>query len=53
MHIAIAGGHGRIALHLERRLAAAGHTSTAIIRNRNHADDVRAAGAEPAVLDLE
>lgn len=53
MHIAIAGGHGQIALHLERRLAAAGHTSTAIIRNPDHAADVREAGAEPAVLDLE
>ncbi|UYM05620.1 SDR family oxidoreductase [Solicola gregarius] len=53
MHVAIAGGHGQIALHLERELAAAGHTSTAIIRNPDHADDVRAAGAEPVVLDLE
>lgn len=53
MHVAIAGGHGQIALLLERELATAGHTSTAIIRNPEHADDVRAAGAEPAVLDLE
>lgn len=53
MHIVIAGGHGQIALHLERKLAAAGHTSTAVIRNPDHADDVRDAGAEPAVLDLE
>lgn len=53
MHIAIAGGHGQIALHLERRLAAAGHTSSAIIRNPDHGDDVRAAGAEPVVIDLE
>lgn len=53
MHVAIAGGHGQIALLLERELAAAGHTSTAIIRNPDHAADVRDAGAEPVVLDLE
>ena len=53
MHVAIAGGHGQIALLLERQLAAAGHTSTAIIRNPDHAADVRDAGADPVVLDLE
>ena len=53
MHVAIAGGHGQIALLLERELAAAGHTSTAIIRNPDHAADVREAGADPVVLDLE
>lgn len=53
IRIAIAGGHGQIALHLERRLTAAGHHCTAIIRNPDQADDVRAAGAEPVVLDLE
>lgn len=53
MHVAIAGGHGQIALLLERELAAAGHTSTALIRNPDHAADVRDAGAEPVVVDLE
>lgn len=53
MHVAIAGGHGQIALLLERELAAAGHTSTALIRNPDHASDVRDAGAEPVVVDLE
>ena len=53
MDIAIAGGHGQIALRLERLLAAAGHRSRAIVRNPDHAADVRAAGAEPVVLDLE
>ncbi|GAA4005334.1 NAD(P)H-binding protein [Allokutzneria multivorans] len=53
MRIVIAGGHGQIALHLERHLAARGDTSVGIIRNPDHADDLRAAGAEPAVLDLE
>lgn len=53
MRIVIAGGHGQIALLLERRLAARGDEVAGIIRNAEQADDLRAAGAEPVVLDLE
>ncbi|MBB4929321.1 nucleoside-diphosphate-sugar epimerase [Lipingzhangella halophila] len=53
MRIVIAGGHGKIALHLERQLAARGDTPVGLIRNPDHAGDVRAAGAEPVVIDLE
>ncbi|MFB7370446.1 NAD(P)H-binding protein [Streptomyces sp. NPDC056222] len=53
MRIVIAGGHGQIALRLERLLAAAGHEAAGLIRNPEQADDLRAAGAEPVVLDLE
>jgi uncharacterized protein YbjT (DUF2867 family) len=53
MDVAIAGGHGKIALRLERLLSGAGHRVRAIIRNPDHAADVAAAGAEPVVLDLE
>jgi uncharacterized protein YbjT (DUF2867 family) len=53
MRIAIAGGHGRIALLLIRTLTERGHSVLGIIRNPEQAADVRAAGAEPAVLDLE
>ncbi|HEX6419866.1 MAG TPA: NAD(P)H-binding protein, partial [Acidimicrobiales bacterium] len=53
MDVAIAGGHGQIALRLERLLSAGGHRTRAIIRNPDHAGDVTAAGAEPVVLDLE
>jgi uncharacterized protein YbjT (DUF2867 family) len=53
MDVAIAGGHGEIALRLERLLSGAGHRVRAIIRNPDHAADVEAAGAEPVVLDLE
>ena len=53
MRIAIAGGHGKIALRLERRAAARGDATTALIRDPGQADDVRAAGAAPAVVDLE
>ncbi|GAA1829935.1 NAD(P)H-binding protein [Agromyces salentinus] len=53
MRVVIAGGHGKIALILERLLADAGHEPVALIRNPDHAADVAAAGAEPVVLDLE
>ncbi|PSK92839.1 putative NAD(P)-binding protein [Murinocardiopsis flavida] len=53
MRIVIAGGHGKIALRLERLLAARGDQPVALIRNPDHAADVEAAGAEPVVVDLE
>jgi uncharacterized protein YbjT (DUF2867 family) len=53
MRIVIAGGHGQIALRLERLLGALGHEATGLIRNPDQAADLRAAGAEPVVLDLE
>ncbi|MFE7569873.1 SDR family oxidoreductase [Streptomyces sp. NPDC057539] len=53
MRIVIAGGHGQIALRLERLLAARGHEAAGIIRARGQAEDLREAGAEPVVLDLE
>ncbi|WP_314171507.1 SDR family oxidoreductase [Streptomyces winkii] len=53
MRTVIAGGHGQIALRLERLLAARGDEVAGIIRNPEHAEDLRAAGAEPVVCDLE
>ncbi|MFJ7626466.1 SDR family oxidoreductase [Streptomyces sp. NPDC097595] len=53
MRIVIAGGHGQIALRLERLLAARGDEAAGIIRNPGQSDDLRAVGAEPVVLDLE
>lgn len=53
MRIVIAGGHGQIALRLERLLASRGHEAAGVIRKPEQADDLRAAGAEPIVLDLE
>jgi nucleoside-diphosphate-sugar epimerase len=53
MRVAIAGGHGQIALRLAKTLAQCGDEVVALIRNPDHADDVRQAGAEPAVVDLE
>lgn len=53
MRVAIAGGHGQIALVVQRLLTAAGHQAVGIVRNPDHAADVQAAGGVPVVLDLE
>ena len=53
MRVVIAGGHGKIALLLERLLAERGDQAVGLIRNPAHAADVRAAGAEAVVCDLE
>ncbi|GAA0442270.1 NAD(P)H-binding protein [Streptomyces olivaceiscleroticus] len=53
MRIVIAGGHGQIALRLERLLAARGDEVAGIIRRPEQAGDLLAAGAEPVVCDLE
>ena len=53
MDVVIAGGHGKVALRLERLLVGAGHTARGLIRNPDHAADLEAAGATPIVFDLE
>ena len=53
MQVVIAGGHGKIALHLERLLADSGHRVIALIRSRDQDSDVREAGGEPVTCDLE
>lgn len=53
MRVAIAGGHGQIALRLTRLLRERDDRIISIIRNPDHAEDVRAAGADPVVCDLE
>ncbi|OMC28374.1 NAD-dependent dehydratase [Mycobacterium sp. GA-1841] len=53
MRVVIAGGHGKIALLLERLLSARGDESVGLIRNPAHSADLEAAGAEAVVLDLE
>lgn len=51
--ILVIGGHGKVALLLAPLLAARGDQVFAVIRNPDHAADVRAAGAEPVVSDIE
>ncbi|MEU5418641.1 NAD(P)H-binding protein [Streptomyces sp. NPDC001407] len=53
MRIVIAGGHGQIALRLERLLAGRGDEVAGIIRRPEQAGALLAAGAEPVVCDLE
>jgi nucleoside-diphosphate-sugar epimerase len=51
--VAIAGGHGKIALLLGALLAARGDTARGLIRNPDQEGDLRAAGIEPVICDLE
>jgi len=53
MRVVIAGGHGKIALLLERLLAERGDQAIALIRNPAQVADVREAGAEAVLCDLE
>ncbi|MBB4687147.1 SDR family oxidoreductase [Amycolatopsis jiangsuensis] len=53
MRVVIAGGHGQIALHLERLLAQRRDAPVGIVRNPDHEPELTAVGAETVVLDLE
>lgn len=53
MKVVIAGGHGKIALRLTKLLAARGDTVVGIVRNPDHIDDIKQAGGDAVVLDLE
>jgi len=53
MRVVIAGGHGKIALLTAGLLSTRGDSVAGLIRNPDHADDLRVAGAEPIVVDLE
>ena len=52
-NIIIFGGHGRVSLLLEPILVGRGDTVSAVIRNPDHADEVRETGAVPMVADVE
>jgi uncharacterized protein YbjT (DUF2867 family) len=53
MDVAIAGGHGQIGRRLARLLVERGDRVRGLIRNPDHAGDLREDGAEPVVCDLE
>ena len=53
MDVAIAGGHGQVGRRLARLLAERGDRVRGLIRNPDHAGDLRADGAEPVLCDLE
>jgi uncharacterized protein YbjT (DUF2867 family) len=51
--VLVIGGHGRVALEIERLLAERGDEVDAVIRNPEHAADVEATGAKAVVADVE
>lgn len=51
--ILIIGGHGKVALLLERLLAERGDTVTGVIRNPEHQQDVLDTGAQFLLADIE
>src|SRR5918992_3034135 len=53
MDVVIAGGHGKIGRRLARLLVARGDRVRGLIRNPDHAEDLRADGSEPLLCDLE
>jgi nucleoside-diphosphate-sugar epimerase len=53
MRVVIAGGHGKIAMILEKLLSDRGDSAVGLIRNPNQVDDLRDVGAEAVVVDLE
>jgi uncharacterized protein YbjT (DUF2867 family) len=53
MDVAVAGGHGKIALRLLRLLAERGDRARGLIRNSDHAADLEGVGATPVGADLE
>jgi uncharacterized protein YbjT (DUF2867 family) len=53
VEVAIAGGHGKIALELTRLLAERGDSVRSLIRNPDQAGDVEEAGGEAVICDLE
>jgi uncharacterized protein YbjT (DUF2867 family) len=53
VNVVILGGHGKIALRLEKLLAERGDSPRGIIRKTEQAQDLEEIGAEPIVLDVE
>lgn len=53
MQIVVAGGLGQIAMLLHPLLKARGHQVRALIRNPDHADELRRVGAEPVLCETD
>ncbi|UVE96845.1 NAD(P)H-binding protein [Dietzia sp. B32] len=51
--VTIIGGHGKVGLRAAKILSEAGAEVFSVIRNPDHADEIRAAGATPVVADVE
>src|SRR5262245_8400918 len=53
MRVVIAGGHGQIALHLERMLADRGDLPVGIVRNPNYEGDLKQVGGATVIPGLQ
>jgi uncharacterized protein YbjT (DUF2867 family) len=53
MKVAIAGGHGKIAIRLTSLLSERADEVLSLIRNPDHARDIQELGGQPVVCDLE
>jgi uncharacterized protein YbjT (DUF2867 family) len=53
MRVVVVGGHGKIARLLAPLLVARGDVVVPLVRRQEHADELAALGAQPALLDLE
>lgn len=53
MKVTIAGGHGKVAMHLTRLLTSQGHSVVSLVRNPLHEPEVAELGAQPIRVDLE
>jgi len=53
VNVVIVGGHGKVAMRLEKLLAERGDSPRGIIRHTEQASDLEEIGAEPIVLDIE
>jgi uncharacterized protein YbjT (DUF2867 family) len=53
MRVVIAGGHGKVAQHLERLLSERGDEAVGVVRNPDHVADLERIGARAEVIDLE
>lgn len=53
MDVAVAGGHGKVALHLSRLLSRRGDRVRGLVRSADQFADLRQAGADPVLFDLE
>src|SRR5919198_2990376 len=53
LEVAVAGGHGQVALRLLRLLSDRGDRARGLIRNPDHAADVEATGATAVGADIE
>lgn len=52
-NVIVLGGHGKVALLATRILTDRGHTVTSVIRDPDQADEIRAHGGQPHVVDIQ